>query len=622
MINRQCITIFLLIVVHSIVLGKICYSQSVEYDIVDTILNKASYFINRDSDSVKYYSTIAYNKAKKTGNHNAMIDAILKTVKSYIKSGNLIEAKQLCDSADDIASRYNLKSREIQINITRGNVYQSMGFYSEALEIFINLEKRQREPNYEITDTDLYYYTAMIYQFTGDYEKCYIYLNRSLQLAKNSGNDADLIPIYFIYLSTNTDIDTIQKYMPICDSLILLNPRLTYEEVIFRNWQAKYYKAIGKLSKSKETYNYAIKIAVENKFKEALSVLLNNYAYLLMAESKFDSARVCLDSALAIASQRYDLENEAVILDSYKDYFKKTKDFENALLYNELSVEKDKEFREKQKIKRSQYLTAIFETEQKEKEILQKENEISRLWVYIWATITILIGSIALVLYYKQKIKLGKSRIEAIEKGKSLELANAIIKAQDDERKRLAMDLHDGLGARLGTLRFSFDKFFSKHKNYEEICNSIVHIHQNIRDLSHQMLPTQLEESGLIQAIKDFITPINSSGVFHIQFDSNIDIRLSNKLEVNIYFVVYELINNALRHSKSKSIFVQLYKHDDFLNLSVENGGNWYNSDKKPTGIGIKNVKTRIEYLNGKLTIESGDSETIIMIEIPISKND
>jgi len=605
-----------------LIFHKILISQNDDSYQINNLLEKSVYYINKNGDSVDHYSKIAYKKAEEVGDYNSMVNAVLHRIKSKIKTGRLLKAKVLCDSVLHLTKLYNLDNKEPMVSIVRGNVYQAMGFYSEALEIFIEVDKRLRLEGYEREDMDLYYYMAMIYFDFGDYEKGYLYLTKSLNMVQKIGNDADAFSIYYLYINTSSDADTILKYMRLADSIITINPRLSYEEVALRNSQAIYNKAAGNLDEAKSLYNNAIKIASDNNFNEYLTILLNNFAYVLMAESSFDSAKMFLDTALLLSIKDNCIENESEIYDSYCDYYKKIGDYENAFKYAGLFIEKDAQYREQQQAQKSLYLTAVFETEQKEKEILRQKNEIAHLWLILLGIITILAVSIGLIVYYKQKVSLGKSRVEAMEKGKSLEIANAIIEGQDAERKRLAMDLHDGLGARLGALRFVFDGFFKSHKKYDEVSESIQQIHQNIRDLSHRMLPTQLEKHGLIKAISDMISSINDTGRFKVHLDTNIDSRLSEKLEVNIYFMIYELINNATRHSKGSTIFVQLYEHEDTLNLSVEDDGGGYNYDRTNQGMGLKNINRRVEYLGGKITIESADLETITMIEIPVSKND
>jgi len=583
-------------------------------------IKKATYYINRNPDSVKYFCRLATLEATETNDYNLLLESVLVEIKSDIKSSNHINARSLCDTAKYIINKYNLNHRQNEVMIYLGNVYYVMGFSSEALEILLNVERKLGDAYLNRDGVDVFYYIGMIYIELGEPDKGIAYLNKSLVIANSVGSESDIFPIYMNIIETLDDADSIRLYLGYVDSLMSNNPRLLYEKTAFRNYQALFSKALGDYQASKRYYIEAIALADNNSFREYSSTLYNNYAYLMMSESKFDSAKIYLDKALQISLEINSLELESTIYDSYGDYYDHIEDYENAYISINLSIEKDILFREQQKVKHSLYLTAIFETEQKEKEILKQENEISQLWIYILAILGILVLAIGVIVYFIQKTSLNKSRLETIKKGRSLEIANAIIRGQDSERKKLAMDLHDGIGARLGALRFIVDGFFSKNDKFEDVSNSISDIHQNVRDLSHRMLPAQLDQLGLSQAIRNLVASINKTRKFTVQFETNIDFRLPEKYEINIYFLTYELINNSIKHSKGSSIFVQLYNDEDLIILSVEDDGVGFDTNTTSPGLGLKNLETRARYLSGSMVVESNDTSTLFVIEIPYPK--
>jgi signal transduction histidine kinase len=323
--------------------------------------------------------------------------------------------------------------------------------------------------------------------------------------------------------------------------------------------------------------------------------------------------------ALGLAEEIEDLDLEASVYDSYSDYFKAIDDFEKAYDYQGISNEKRAEFKDKQRVRESLFLSAVFETEKKEKEILQQENQISQFRSILFGTIALITVLLAFLIYYRQKTLLGRARLETVEKEKSLEIADALIEGQDVERKRLAMDLHDGLGARLGSLRFMVDAFVKGNPNFDEISNAVDGISKHVRDLSHRMLPTQLEELGLVVSLQNLVNSINQSSGLKVEMESQVDNRLSQKHETNLYYLTYELINNAIKHSGGNSIFIQLFGHTDSVTLSVEDNGQGFDTSLSKDGLGLKNIKQRVEYLKGELIVDSRMGEgTIFMIEVPI----
>jgi len=403
------------------------------------------------------------------------------------------------------------------------------------------------------------------------------------------------------------------------DVIIAIDSKSQYKEVVLLNNKAMLNKAIGKYDLSKSQYLQAIKIAKENGYKKYLANLYNNYAYLLMALKNYDSARINLEKALAIAKEINSVESEGEFYDSYSDYYKSINDYKTAYIYQDSSIRKKNEFRKKQRMQESLFLSTVFETEQKEKEILAQESKLNQFRAILFGAVAFSAILLTLLIFYRQKTLLGRARLETLEKEKSLATANALIEGENLERKRLAMDLHDGLGARLGSLRFMIDAFFKNNPHFDEVLKSVNDISKHVRDLSHRLVPTQLDELGLVLSLQNLISSVNqSSENLTIDLEANIEKRLDSSLEINLFYLVYEMINNAIKHSKGNSIFIQLLEHSDSINLSVEDNGVGFDVEASKDGHGLKNIKRRVDFLNGELIIDSRIGEgTLFMIEIP-----
>jgi len=612
--NKYVLILFIFIVV----IHQNVNSKTINDLAFDEQLSKARSFKNLNTDSLNYYINNALQIAISNNNPNQKLDALFVIIEYEIKSGKLINAMNLCDSANLIAKKNNLPIQQIDIQIYTGIIYQLMGFTSKALEIFINAEKLIEESESNLKLLDLYYYLALLYYNIGEFEECHKYLKLSLNSVTNINSVNDIFPVYMLFANSFNNIDSVQFYLEKAKHLIEQDTEMVYEKVVLLNNMAIYNKAKQNYKLSRKQYIKAISISKKNQFQSFLLNTYNNYAYLLMAESKYDSASYYLGEALVISIDIKSLDMESEIYDSYSDYYSRIGDFENAHKYSNLFIEKREQYRQQQQIQKSLFLTAVFDTEQKENEILKQENKITRMGIYLVAIFAVLLLSIALTAYFRQRNKLSKSRMVSLQKEKSLEIYDAIIVAQDTERKRLAMDLHDGMGMRLGALRFLVDDVLMSNNRYDEVINSIVDIHENVRSISHRMQPPELEKRGLEPAIHSLIGPINKSGKFKIDFEYDIESKISKKLTTNIYFLVYELINNAIKHSNGNSIFVQLLEYENEINLSVEDNGTGFHYDESMAGMGMKNIQTRVDYLNGNIVIESTGNDTSVIIEIPL----
>jgi len=584
---------------------------------INKTLKKASEFKNVNIDSVIYYCGSALNMAREINNKILEYESLVLMAKTNIKAGNFGDAIKNSLEAEKIVKINNFSEHNVEVTMLSGASYLAMGYSKDALEYFLKAQNLISNETRYVDIIDLDYYLGSVYSEINELEKSQKHLQSSLAVSISHNLLLHSIKTYMFLSSSYDNPDSISKYLNLANRIISDHPDLLYKKVVLRNKQARLNKAIGNLALSKKQYLEAINISLSNGFQDHLTYLYNNYAYLLMAETNYDSAKIILNEALIIAKNIKSTDLQASIYDSYSDYFTKMKDYKNALTYQDSSISKRNQHRKEQRIQESLFISAVFETEQKEKEILQQKNEISRLWLIQLGGVTILLIVIGFVVYFRQKFSLSKSRLETVEKGRELELADALIIGQDTERKRLAMDLHDGLSHRVSSLTFIVDGFFKSHNKYVELTNTITDILTNIRELSHRMLPTQLENLGLITTIKNMASTINKSDKFFVEFETDINKRLSNKLEINLYYLINELVNNATKHSNGNNIFVQLYEYKDSFSLSVEDNGRGIKTNETSDGMGLKNIRSRVEYLGGTISIDSKDSGAIFMILIP-----
>lgn len=590
--------------------------------LIDAYLQKSDSFLTINQDSALKYADKAYALATSLQAHDKKVDALFLNVRSLIISNDYSGAYEYCGRTQEIVDEHELTSKQPEVYMYLGLVYQVMGLTSEALkQFFTSIEYFDQLPD-KLTnrkETDLYYFLGSNYSEMGDFDLSKEYLHQSINIAKETKKSENAFNAYILLANLSFSLDSVNMYFDMAEEILDESRDYNYKKVVLLGNRALIDKQIGNIKKSKSNYLEAITIANTFGYRYYLGNLYNNYAYLLMAESNYDSARINLEQALNLAKEIGDTDLEASVYDSYSDYFKAVDDFQQAYDYQAISNQKRADFKEKQRVRESLFLSAVFETEKKEKEILQQENQISQFRSILFGTIALITVLLAFLIYYRQKTLLGRARVETMAKEKSLEIADALIEGQDVERKRLAMDLHDGIGARLGSLRFMVDAFVKGNPNFDEISNSVDGISKHVRDLSHRMLPTQLEELGLVVSLQNLVNSINQSSGFTVDIESQVEDRFGPKHETNLYYLTYELINNALKHSGGNSIFIQLFGHNDSITLSVEDNGNGFDTGVITDGLGLKNIKQRVEYLKGELIVDSRIGEgTIFMIEVPI----
>lgn len=204
----------------------------------------------------------------------------------------------------------------------------------------------------------------------------------------------------------------------------------------------------------------------------------------------------------------------------------------------------------------------------------------------------------------------------------------AVLEAEERERIRIARDLHDGIGQMLAAVRMMLGNYLSHRKTkVKEIQNSLDLLEDSIREvreISHNMMPGTLTKFGLSSALKQFVNKINALDTLQVDLQVvGFKERLNEKIEMMLYRIVQEIISNIIRHAQATKVSIELIKHDEELVLIIEDNGKGFDSGSKENqGIGLKNIATRVEYLNGCVNFDSTLGHgTSVVVEIPLSLN-
>ncbi|WP_430467132.1 sensor histidine kinase [Winogradskyella ouciana] len=203
-----------------------------------------------------------------------------------------------------------------------------------------------------------------------------------------------------------------------------------------------------------------------------------------------------------------------------------------------------------------------------------------------------------------------------VEEKKSL---NAFIKGEDKERKRISKELHDNIGSQLGYLkRFVSDKF--KDGAVSEAIDSLCN---DVRNLSHDISPSDLNFIGFENAASDLSKRLSEQTSLNIDFNSyNFPTQLDENVETQLYRVLQEAINNIIKHANAKQVDIQLVGHDEYASISIEDDGKGFSTSNRNIGLGLKNMKSRIQQIGGTLEIDSTINKgTSIIITIPHLKS-
>lgn len=274
-----------------------------------------------------------------------------------------------------------------------------------------------------------------------------------------------------------------------------------------------------------------------------------------------------------------------------------------------------------------------FNLAEKDKSIAVLEEKAAKRMVMIaWGVVALVVvaGGFVFVLQ-RNKRRAAAARDAAIiaEREHGLE---AVFAATEEERKRIAKDLHDGIGQLLSGLRMGFERLTSEVRSVlpqkgeviDRLTRVIDEACTDVRSLSHQMMPKALSESGLIASLEDMLA--KSLGVTPIQYRLEHykveGVRFPEKVELGVYRVCQELINNIIKHSGASEVVVQLFRNRDLLILIVEDNGRGFVAPLDGRGIGLANITSRIHTVDGEVTWEPGpQSGTVATVKVPVLPN-
>lgn len=212
------------------------------------------------------------------------------------------------------------------------------------------------------------------------------------------------------------------------------------------------------------------------------------------------------------------------------------------------------------------------------------------------------------------------------------EMMQAVLEAQEVERRRLARDIHDGVGPLLSTLRLQLESLQTKldpQPDLVEGCSRMLQlltmITQEVRSISHALMPQVLLDFGLVSALEQLQQKANGTGKINLTFYSTgIDKQLPEPIALGVYRVAQELINNAIKHAGASEVNMQLIGHKDTVILMVEDNGKGIDKHQAgpgiEPGIGLQNIRTRARLLGGAFSLESSPGRGVLAtLEIPLN---
>ena len=566
----------------------------------------------------------------------------------------------------EISQEFSDKRIEYVNSFGLANTYFSLGELDNALELY--------KKSIEYTGNEELVYGCLvniagIYASKEEYNKAAPYYKKALDICKKKNKQSCIGVISYNLGLTEKKQGKLEEALNAIETTITIAQGLSYHQMLIMALIEKG-RILGELKKFEEGEK-AMLTALE-KAKELgllddqktiyfrlreLATLQNRYEQALQYTDQYNEV---MDSI-----QQLDKDKEINELEVRYRTIQKEKEIEYLQIENKnkqlalsnqteainnLKLKQEIEKKESEIAKKeSQNKILAFqrESEKRSNEInlLKKDQELKQSSInreksikntILYSFLIILFPIIGLLILYYQKLQtqsqlnekqkeVNKQKIESLIKDQELELVKANLDGQDKERKRIAQELHDSIGGNLAAIKLQLNNFVKEQKALSIINDQIDDTYQQVRDISHTLIPKKFRNNNFCDILEEYLTKIGQASNLSTSFSAYPKKSINNldeNIQVEVFKIIQELITNTIKHAQAKTIELQLNYREHQLNILFEDDGQGFDASENSIGLGLKNIISRIKNISGTINLDSTIGRgTIINIEIEEQKS-
>ena len=577
----------------------------------------------------------------------------------FLSEENFKDAFAVISKGLDIAEKENDKDLIGFGNFYLGNYFAKQKSYSRAVIYYNNSLNVFTQLNNEVEIANSFFNIGKMYQYTFEFEKALFNFFKSLKIAEKRNDEKqiadNLTKIGEVYLLT----PDLKKAQINFNKAIEIYTKINKEKEIIGNLinlGASYQKQ-GNITKAIEIFKRGLVKAINANLKISESILLGNIGSSSRRIKKYDTsleylfkalslklklkryasaAHTCNDisetyieignlvkakeyalKAIEYAKKRslhqeryayYVLSNIEYSLGNYKSAIKNLKQY-HILQDSLFSIEKIASINEMQIKYETEKKNLKIETQQSNIALLDTENRVKNQWLLFGGT-----GLLVVFLF----ITLYKSR-NAVKKEKKLQqqFSENLLVSQEEERTRIARELHDSVGQQLTLIKRK-----SQNENQKEITILTNNALEEVRSISKGLYPALLKQLGLTESIEQLINDYDEQTKLFFSVDiDNVNEYFTESTSLNFYRLIQECLTNIIKHAKAKSVTLSIKKQSNaIITLIYDNGKGFnVNDSKKKNSLGLKTIFERIRIMNGNISIDSQPNNgTSFIFSIPI----
>lgn len=593
-------------------------------------LGMAHYNAGKYHESIEAFGQY-YEASEKIGNKVNMGFAKNNQGNVYIELGKYDSTLLLYKEALEIRKSINDTFGIAQSYNNLGYVSKEIGDYDKAVEYMLlalrQFEKLNSQSAVAVTCNTI----GQVYLKKSDFKQAHAYFRRAQATFAQLKDDRNLA----ISLHSIGNMYLLQERYD--STLVYYSQALSlYEKQKDVRQMALMYSNLGDVKQKqglhKDAQGYfrkAIELNRSISNSRGLSQELIAYASSLLKTQDIPLAKAALDSAALLLTgsrKKTDIRDYHQVM---AEYYQATGNYEKAIdEFNLFVVYKDSVLNEVN-LEAIADMQAKYESEKKEQEIALQKAEVRRknAWLFGISAFSVMLILLGISYYNRFRLKKEKELQAAVMRQQDL-ATKAVMEAEENERRRIATELHDGVGQMMSAAKMNLSAFETeltmidadKKQKLERIVSLVDESCKEVRVVSHNMMPNALLKRGLAAAVRDFIDKIDSKMLQVNLYAEGLDERLEPGLESMLYRIIQECVNNVIKHSGANHLDISLVKEEDGISLTVEDNGKGFDTSRKELfeGIGLKNIISRVQFLKGTVDFDSAAGRgTLVAIHVP-----
>lgn len=587
-----------------------------------------------DSTKSFGYAQQALTIQRKAGYARGVALALHSLAGAYADDGNLAESeKNYRQALKLIKNDTTASGTQIRIRATANLAFVvgQKGFPQQELDLLLSMVPDIERMRDSSAMAVVYHNIGAKFLNLEEYPKAYPYLLRSSEMLKRTRLVESLGFNYLNIAHCLQNMDSLpqmKRYLDLAKASFEKMPD-SDEWSHYYTYYGEYLLAMKKYPEAIRSYREAEQLAQRKKQWYRMDNIWLGLHQVYFATKDYARSREVLTAYYQSAVQRQVAPNRLKALKDLATVEEKSGNYGQAYHYLNQYQQLSDSLREDEVEVQLNDLEKKFQTAQKQKQILQLQNTTKQQQLDLqqsqFVTYFLLAGIVALLilltlayLLYRntrrvaqQKELLHGQKLKELEQEKQLATYSAMLEGQEQERKRIARDLHDGLGGMLAGVKLRLSDLAGKTQpplpdmELYKVINQLDHSVHELRRIARNMMPETLLQFGLEAALKDLCDSIQNDQTKVVFQPYNLSKAIAQADQIMVYRIVQELVANAVKYAEARQVLVQCIQENSTLHITVEDDGSGFDTTKPSKGMGIANVRNRVEHLKGSLDISS-----------------